>query len=138
MTIELPEYYQGYDINEKIDYLLSLKKKSEKPKKPPVPLDKCGTPVTADEYAAFAKRLKSYELEYAEWKNGKAEEVRQFNEEIEDLLEELVKEEAGLTTLNISDKQKRKLWERAWEENHSQGYLMVYQELDSLVELFED
>ena len=40
MTIELPEYYQGYDINEKIDYLLSLKKKSEKPKKPPVPLDK--------------------------------------------------------------------------------------------------
>jgi hypothetical protein len=138
MTIELPEYYQGYDINEKIDYLLSLKKKSEKPKKPQVPLDRCGTPVTADEYIAFAKLLKSYELEYAEWKNGKAKEVRQFNEEIEDRLEELVKEKAGLTTLNISDNQKRKLWERAWDEGHSQGYLAVYEELCELVELFED
>jgi hypothetical protein len=89
---------------------------------------------TSDEAAAYAESLKIYEAEWEQYlavKNA----YKQSVDEINAIVVEYIKAEAGLGRLPA--KTQEKVWNRAWM-HHSGGYEQVYEELQSLVDLFED
>ena len=51
------------------------------------------------------------------------------------ILEEFIKEEAGLNNIPITYRERT--WSKAWADGHSNGYYEVYSKLRSLVEIFE-
>jgi len=60
------------------------------------------------------------------------------NEEydINQIIEAHIKEESGFNTI-IPDDKKDKVWRKAWEDGHSNGYSEVYGCLCGLVDLFQ-
>jgi hypothetical protein len=101
----------------------------EEPTKPHLP-----SKHTFDEAAAYAESLKIYEAEYEQYRVVK-DAYKQSIDEINAIVVEYIKTEAGLKSL--PPKTQEKVWNRAWM-HHSGGYEQVYEELQSLVDLFED
>jgi hypothetical protein len=134
MTIEIPAYVNDYDLSDKLDYLKKKRKWTNPPKKPQAP-DKDATP---QDYIDYGNALAAFNSEYETWKTTVKSAEDDHNNEIDSLCETLVKEESGLNNLKISQKQANKIWSKAWQDVHSDGYYEVYINLCELVELFED
>ena len=79
-----------------------------------------------DAFSLYTKLHNQYVIDY------KNTDIR--NREVDNAIEEYIKEESGL--FNLTDKQQIKVWDKAWSDGHSEGYYRVYQELVELVELF--
>jgi hypothetical protein len=135
MTIEFPEYL---DLSGKLNYLKKQRKFTAPPKKPQAPNSSSSQKdATPQDYIDYGNALATFNSEYETWKTTvKATEDDRDNE-IDSLCESLIKEESGLNNLKISQKQIDKIWSKAWQDVHSDGYYEAYINLCELVELFE-
>ena len=90
---------------------------------------------TSTEAKEYAEKLEQYETDLAEYKI-KNDERGKISRDLYTVLEDYLKEDAGLYTTVPKDKQD-KVWNYAWRQGHSSGYGEVYGYLVELVELFE-
>lgn len=88
---------------------------------------------TPDDHRRYADKLEKYEVDFPQYKIDH-EIVSDYNQEVDRLIIDLIKHEAGLN--NVPEKSRRKVWDRAWDEVHSSGLYGVYQKLEDLVDLF--
>jgi len=89
---------------------------------------------STEDVLEYAKLLEGYEKEFEQYKFNKSlydDEMSQLNS----LKEEFIKDYVDFYKYVPQDKQ-AKVWNKAWEDGHSNGYYSVYYQLDSLVELF--
>lgn len=93
---------------------------------------------TANQAKVFSEEMEKFENHT--WPEYVAAKIirDKLSGNINFLKEELIKQESGLNALPISDKQKSKVYSKAWDAGHSSGYYEVYIELIELVELFID
>lgn len=88
---------------------------------------------TSESILNYSKELEEWE-KYKEEKNKTLVLHKEFQIKVSDLLDEYIKEMSGLN--DIPEKYRDKVYDRAWEDGHSDGYLQVYYELVDLVEIF--
>ncbi len=81
----------------------------------------------------YAKALEKYTKDEILYKKAK-DEVIKYNNELDNLLETLMKEESGLNKLPEANR--AKIWSLAWENGHSSGYSDVYTHLCDYINLF--
>lgn len=89
---------------------------------------------STEEVLEYAKKLENYDKEFEQYKFNKSlydDGMSQLNS----LREEFIKDYVDFYKHIPSDKQ-AKVWWKAWEDGHSNGWNDVYYQLDSLVELF--
>lgn len=101
-----------------------------KPVKPAIPR-RAHTSTEAVEYAQKLEVWEKKMEEYYKVRNA----AQQVENEVNAVLEQYLKEQAGLNS--IPEKSQAKVWQKAWDDSHSSGYYSVYQELVQLVELFD-
>ena len=101
----------------------------ETPKKPSLPNKH--TSIEAKQYSihleTYERLREDYDGELAVWK---ADENA-----INEIIVEFIKGEADIDS--VPEQYRAKLYSKAWEGGHSSGYVSVYQELCSLVEIFK-
>jgi hypothetical protein len=129
-NIQIPD--RELNLSEKLRFYLTQLQASYKPKEPRMPKNN-----HPESFLAYAEALERYQANLETWETYKAE-AEAHNTLIYSICEGLVREDSGLDTLKVSDKQKEKIWRKAWEQGHSNGYYEVYQELVDLVELFTE
>lgn len=88
---------------------------------------------SGDEAKEYSIALKKYEKEKPAYDRAK-KEVQEYNQKINFAIEDFIKEESGLTKL--PEHTQSKVYMKAYEDGHSNGYYSVYQELEELVDLF--
>jgi len=122
---------EKFSAYEAIDYIKEL----EPPyiSRPSKPLLKAN--INSSEAKEFAQKLEQYETDLAEYKI-KNEERAEISKQLYAVLEDYLKDDAGLYTTVPKEKQ-NKVWNYAWQQGHSSGYGEVYGYLVDLVELFE-
>lgn len=81
----------------------------------------------------FTSRLdpKYTNVEY----NKKVDEYMNENKQVDSIIEEYLKQISGFNTL--PEDKKSKVWTKAYESGHSNGYGRIYQELLELVDLIK-
>lgn len=92
------------------------------------------TPHTAEEVLGYAEKLKDYEKEkdlYEKDKDFYNEENLKHNF----IVETYIKEKACLDA--IPEQYQSKVYAKAYSNGHSEGWYGVYQQLTSLLEIFE-
>lgn len=117
-------------VNEIIE--LEFSKMDKRPEIPRSPTLKNNH--TYEEAFDYAEKLKEYievlkpkfQKEYGEWSRKKSE--------IESNITDFIKDVAGLN--QIPKESQEKVWSRAWEDGHSDGYYEVYLRLCELTSLF--
>lgn len=92
---------------------------------------------TAEDAQVFAAQMAQYEEDLVGWETIEAENAK-WNEEIENMVADFIREESGLNHLRVSDKVKINMWKKAWDDGHSSGYVQIYYELCELVEMLTD
>ena len=88
---------------------------------------------SSKEVREYADLLEKWEIEKEAWDLRKKECQKIFND-IDFVIESFIKEEAGLDS--VPEQYRDKVWSKAWEMGHSDGYYSVYQKLESLVDIF--
>ena len=81
----------------------------------------------------YAAQMEEYEKDMVQY-NEYLEIYKRECGEIALLIEELIKDEAGLDS--VPEKSRDKVYSKAWSDGHSSGFYSVYQELVELVDLF--
>lgn len=101
-----------------------------RPKKPLPPVNG-----TAREHLEYSKTLVYYELELETWRL-KIEFHKKAVDELNEQLVEHIKDQSGLY-ITVPKQYQDKLWWKAWQYSHSDGYYEVYLKLCDLIEIFE-
>ena len=121
----------GSNVYEATEYAKSLH--PEYPSKPVKPIIRNPKSPSPTDHRDYAVALEKYEQEMAEWKI-KRDEFNNFSSKINSELVEYIKEVAGLNT--IPEKYRDKVWNKAYEDGHANGYTEVYNQLIDLVDIF--
>lgn len=90
--------------------------------------------VYTKDFASYQDKFKEYEEKTKTYKT----DLESYNtkvREINKVIEEYIKEEAGLN--DIPEKSRAKVFAKAWQDRHGSGYYEVYLELEELVDLFK-
>jgi hypothetical protein len=117
-------------VDRAIDYINTFKLQyPEKIKKPFL-----SNKHTSVEVKQYSTDLEIYEIEHKKYKFVETY-IDKYNRELNNILEKYIKEISGLNT--IPEDKRSKVWSLAWERGHSDGYGEVYNNLESLVELFK-
>jgi hypothetical protein len=90
--------------------------------------------VTSEEAFKFANDLKEYEGKLVDYKKEKEEYKTQRNI-ITSIIVEFIKKESGL--YDIPKQYQDKVYYKAYQDGHSDGYYSVYQHLEELVDIFK-
>jgi len=83
----------------------------------------------------FAENLAQWEIDNESYKAA-MDAYRDEAHRINLIIEAYIKEESGFNTY-IPDDKKAKVWSKAWQDGHSNGYSEVYGCLCGLVDLFQ-
>ena len=127
------------DLSEKLDHLKKQRKYTAPPTKPQTPNSSSSQKdATPEDYINYGNALTAFNTEYKTWENTIKTAEDNHNNETDSCCENLVREESGLNNLKIPQRQADKIWSKAWQDGHSDGYYSVYCKLLELVELFED
>lgn len=122
---------EKFSAYEAIDYIKGLEPEYiSRPQKPILNLN-----ANASEAREYAEKLDQFDIDLAEYKIKDGERGK-ISRELWSVLEDYLKDEAGLYTTVPKEKQD-KVWSYAWQQGHSSGYGEVYGYLVDLVELFE-
>lgn len=89
---------------------------------------------TTEEVLQYANELEIWEIQKSN-REKYTQFVDDYNNQIDDFIEEEVKNFAGL--FSIPERYQHKVWEKAWEDGHSNGWYSVYQHLVELVYIFD-
>jgi hypothetical protein len=136
--IEVPLHLS---LKDSIQYLLDLKKYALYPKKVSCPTQ-VSVPKSLEEARTLSKNINQYVLDFetyeAQYQEAKNLDLSYSddNDNLECQIKDLICNKAGLTELNISVEQKQKVWYKAWNDGHADGYYEVYLKLCDLLELF--
>ena len=131
ITVEQIKENSNYDVNEGIKYAKSFyATKAERPIKPKAP----NSSATSDDYVAYAKSLKEYEIDYSKYQES-YKEVMKNNAIVNGVIEEFIKDAAGLFDY-VPEQYIDKVYAKAYEMGHSSGYYEVYIQLEDLVDIF--
>ena len=121
----------GKSVHENIVLAQAAYKPYPLPMLKPFLLNRNATITEAKEYAVA---LEEYEKQKPAYDIAK-KEVQEYNRKIDLAVGDYIKEESGLTKL--PEHTQAKVWRKAYEDGHSNGFYSVYQELEELVELFQ-
>lgn len=125
------EKLEEYDVYGAIEYVRSLEPPyKSRPSKPIVKLN-----ANSKELREHLTLLEQWELDITEHEKVTSKE-RKISNERNTVLENYIKDQAGLFDVVPKDKQD-KVWNYAWQQGHSSGYSEIYNYLIELVELFE-
>jgi len=91
---------------------------------------------TTKDVTMYLELLKEHEKKI-EIYDTVVKECKSVNQKFEGILVEYIKEVSGLNIL-VPEQYRDKVWEKAWSDGHSDGLYEVYNNLLSLVEIFED
>lgn len=128
VTIETLEKYNVYEA---IEFVKKLEPEYKpRPRKPFL-----SSNAISSEVEKYAVLLKQFELDIADYENLQ-QSNRELCRDLNSVLEEYIKKEAGLFETVPEDKQS-KVWNYAWQQGHSSGYTEIYNYLLDIVELFE-
>jgi hypothetical protein len=128
LTLEKLNYYMG-DFYEVIEYARTFKPSThERPHKPIL-----ANKATSDDVFIYGNLLKGYEDQMEKYKADKAV-YDQANHDIESVIEEYVKSEAGLD--DVPEQYRAKVYSYAYQEGHSSGWSGIYNHLIELVDIF--
>lgn len=132
LTLEtLKAYAENNGNYEAIEYAKTFK--GEYPKKPSKPILK--TEFTSTQMMDYAIKLAEYENLMIEYSRQRA----LFSEKewaVDSLIEDFIKDVSGF--FNIPEKYQNKIWVKAWQYGHSEGYWCVLSYLEDLVDIFKD
>lgn len=104
----------------------------EYPKRPQKPILKNNA--NSNEVFEYGERLKIFESNSIEFKK----EVEKYNtnrNEIDSIIKEFIIDEAGIKI--VPQQYRDKLYNKAYEDGHSNGFYEIYNCLQSLIEIFE-
>lgn len=85
-------------------------------------------------YLDYANKLIEYEKQ-KEINDKEIKEIRLYNDNLDSIFEEYIKDMAGLNT--IPEQYKSKVYSLAYSNGHSGGYVKIYNELLNLIEIFD-
>lgn len=102
------------------------------PKKPPKPMLK--KDANSKEVLEYAELLKNWELDSVIYKE-QLETYKHNQNKIDSIIIEYIKEEAGISI--VPQQYRDKLYAKAYEDGHSNGFYEIYNCLHSLIEIFE-
>lgn len=88
---------------------------------------------TATAFRKYADELEKYEEKMKEFKKEK-QRIDNNNSLIDKTFQEYIREESGVTKL--PEILQNRLWSKAYEDGHDDGYTSVYYHLCELVQLF--
>lgn len=132
ITAQSLEEMFGDDAYRAIDFIKSNYKEwpKEKPTKPVLARDHSSADAIkyATDLAEYEQKRQEYEIQL--------QAVKDFNENLNCILVDYMKEASGLNNYVPADK-RDKVWSKAWSDGHSSGYYDVWGCLRSLVEIFE-
>lgn len=100
-----------------------------RPSKPIIPKNP-----NAEQVFEYAKLLKQWEEEMEAYQIV-LDGYNEHRNKIDAVLVELIKEAAGIEV--VPEQYRDKVYAKAWEYGHSDGFYEVYLKLNSLVEIFE-
>lgn len=104
----------------------------EYPKRPPKPMLK--KDANSKEVLEYAEKLKNWETDANIYKLEV--EAYYLNKNfIDSKIQEFIKEEAGISI--VPQQYRDKLYSKAYEDGHSNGFYEIYIQLTSLIEIFE-
>lgn len=83
--------------------------------------------------AVYQKAYEQYEYELVNYGKEKMLFSERQND-INSMIEDYIKDITGFN--DLPEKNKSKVWHKAWEDGHSDGYHQVYYELVELIDLF--
>ena len=89
---------------------------------------------TAQDARSYAEQLENWETNEAKLKTER-EAYYEQEQKIVVLLEGFIRYVTDFDE-NVPEKSRSKVWQRAYEVGHSSGWYSIYQELNSLVDLF--
>lgn len=128
LTVAVLEEQGG--IYEAINYAKSqYPEYPDRPTKPILP-----SKHTSDDVVKYAETLAIYENQMVKYDGEKKTYQKKVNE-IDAILEEFIKDQAGLNT--IPEQYRANVWSKAWSDGHSGGYGDVYNELSNLIDIFK-
>ena len=117
-------------VNDAVEYVRTLYPKyPETPVKPRLLTIK-STPAEHRKYADELEKFNELMVTFRQEKDEYHKKVNEINAE----LEKYIKEMAGMNS--VPEKYHAKLWSKAWEDGHANGYTEVYNELCELVDIF--
>ena len=127
-------YIGVYDrVFDLVDKAQSLQLKyPERPTKPTLPKNP-----TSTDYIKMGELMRQYETDFAEYKE-KYNDVASYNSNIDLLIANFIRAESGLDKLPLSETVKNKIYDKAWEDGHSSGFIQVYYELVELVDMLTE
>lgn len=129
-NIFIGEYDGVFDI---VDKAQSLQMKyPARPTKPTLPKN----PTSAD-YIKMGKLMECYETDYKEYTEI-CNDIELYNSNINGLIEDFIRAESGLNELPVSEKIKAKIYDKAWADGHSSGFMEVYYKLVALVNMLTE
>ncbi len=128
------EQLQEIAQTQSIENAISFAKDSygEYPSRPKKPILKHNANST--EVLEYADLLKIWETDNENYKAA-IEEYNKTKTQINQVLEDFIKDEACLNT--IPEQYRENVYAKAWNDGHSNGYYEVYCQLVSLVEIFD-
>ena len=89
---------------------------------------------TATEAIEFAEKMKVYETEKSKYDSLK-KEYYDIQNKVDSVIVEFIKDYSGLYT-NVPQQYQEKVYTKAYQHGHSDGFYEVYLKLDSLIEIF--
>lgn len=132
-TVEvLLDILDNGDINDVIEHLKTFV--PEYPKQPGRPKLNVQTP-TSEQALQYINELKAYEAKTEEYTKSK-ELYEKGQLEFNNLMEEVVKRYTGFYSF-VPEQYQSKVWYKAWQDGHSEGYSSVSYHLTELIEIFE-
>lgn len=126
---ELMETMSAYDFIKEAE---QFRRSIEYPTTPVKPFLKKGH--TSAEAQEYSKLLNTYESDMVAYRIAKDMYYDKTNP-INGLIEQKLKEDSGLNKF-VPEKNRDKVWSKAWADGHSSGYHEVYGHLCELVTLF--
>lgn len=131
VTLEkLQKISQNQSVSNAIEY--ATDNYGEYPKRPPKPMLK--KDANSKEVLEYAELLKKWETDANIYKLEV--EAYYLNKNfIDSKIQEFIKEEAGISI--VPQQYRDKLYSKAYEDGHSNGFYEIYNCLHSLIEIFE-
>ena len=130
ITIEDLDQFEG-QVHTAIEW--AKEQRGKYPQKPKKPLLKSTSP-SIEEINQYTSNNEKYLRELSEYEKV-CEDYKKRDKIIDEVITEYIKRESSL---NIVPKEYRdKVYSKAWEMGHSDGYYSVYCKLVDLIEIFE-
>lgn len=100
----------------------------DRPEKP-----RLNTKHTANDARKYTELLSNYEYDMIAYKE-KLKESNEYNEVIDNIITDYICMEAGLQ--DIPEQYRSKVWNKAYQDGHSEGHIGIYDNLVELIDIF--